>query len=313
MAAGRGEPLEKVVVTGAAGFIGSHLVDRLLADGKTVVGVDDLQRGRVANLEAAIRSDRFRWVPGDIRDARSYVRELDDASVVFHLAAISTVALARADPATTFEVNVQATSQLLRLCDELAVPRVVLASSREVYGNPRTLPAAESSPIEPLNVYGQSKARMEDAARRFASAGGRRTTVSMLRLANVYGTRDVQRVLPRFVDSARKRAPLIVIGSQARSLDLVHVDDVVQAFLRAAERAPREPINVGSGERVTLGEIVAMFLEERPGLEVQVAPRNDFEVDRYQADVRALRERLGITPRPPRSALRKHIKAELAA
>src|SRR5450432_2837142 len=149
--------MAKAVVTGGAGFIGGHLVDRLVARGDEVVVLDNMKRGRREKLEAHLRTGRARLVEGDIRSFDAIAAVVPGCDVVYHLAAQSNVMGAVQDPDYSVTTNVLGTFNVLRAAAEARVRRVVFTSSREVYGEPRTLPAREDQPMLAKNPYGASK------------------------------------------------------------------------------------------------------------------------------------------------------------
>src|SRR5262245_41261589 len=194
----------RIVVTGAAGVIVSHVIDRLITDRVgEVVGFDNFSRGRLDNLAHLSHEPRFELIEGDVRDSAAVRALLRGASVVYHLAAQSTVMGGVRDMAYTFETNVGGTFNVLRAAAEHGVARVVFASSREVYGEPIALPVDEESPLLPINSYGASKVAGEAYCRAFRREFGVQTVV--LRLANVYGKRDIGRVIPLWLEQANRR------------------------------------------------------------------------------------------------------------
>src|SRR5690349_15953885 len=223
---------EKVVVTGGAGFVGSHLVDRLLADTSAeVVVIDNLSRGRLANLARHQADPRLRIIEGDIRDAALVAQTVRGAELVFHLAAQSTVMGAVHDLDYSFSTNVVGTFNVLRESSTAGVRRVVFASSREVYGEPIELPVDEGQPLLAINFYGASKVVGEAYCRAFRRASGLDTVI--LRIANAYGPRDSGRVIPHWVEQAATGADLQIYGGK-QVLDFVWVGQVVDALLSAA-------------------------------------------------------------------------------
>jgi UDP-glucose 4-epimerase len=291
-------PLRKAraLVTGGAGFIGSHLVDRLLTDGcDEVVVLDNLSRGRLSNLANWQADPRLDVVQGDVRDEAIVEELVRDADVVYHLAAQSTVMGAVTDMGYTFSTNVAGTFNLLSSAARLGVRRVVFASSREVYGEPISLPVDEEAPLLAINSYGASKAAGEAYCRAFRREFGLQTTV--LRLANVYGPRDVGRVIPLWVGLATSGCEFTVYGGK-QVIDFVWVGDTVEALVRAAALdGPTPPINVASGTGtriVDLARRIARLAEARGRLNLQ--PARSVEVTRFIADVDRMRQILRIDP-----------------
>src|SRR5215467_11264682 len=237
---------EKVVVTGGAGFVGSHLVDRLLADSRAeIVVLDNLTRGRLANLARHQANPRLLLRDGDIRDVATVADVVRGADTVYHVAAQATVMGAVQDLDYSFSTNVVGTFNVLRESAAAGVRRVLFASSREVYGEPIELPVDEGQPLLAINFYGASKVVGEAYCRAFRRASGLDTVI--LRIANVYGPRDYGRVIPHWVEQAATGADLQIYGGK-QVLDFVWIDQVVDAMLAAAASdVVLPPINVGSG------------------------------------------------------------------
>ena len=184
----------KVLITGGAGFIGSHLVERLVGQRAQVTVLDNFSRGLRSNLSFV--SSRIRLIEGDIRDRSCVESAVRGQTLVFHLAAQSSVLHASADLDESFSSNVAGTFEVLRAAQSHNTRHLVFASSREVYGDPLRLPVSEDSRLIPKNAYGISKLACELYCRVFGDEG---LSVSILRLANVYGTRDTDRVIPVFI------------------------------------------------------------------------------------------------------------------
>jgi nucleoside-diphosphate-sugar epimerase len=287
---------DRVVVTGGAGFIGSHLVDRLLTDDcADVVVIDNLTRGRLANLARWQLDPRLDVVQGDVRDADTVDLLVRGADVVYHLAAQSTVMGAVRDMSYTFSTNVVGTFNVLTAAARARVRRVVFASSREVYGEPISLPVDEDSPLLAINSYGASKAAGEAYCRAFRRELG--LPVAVLRLANVYGPRDTGRVIPLWVGLATAGRELTVYGGR-QVIDFVWVDDTVEALVRAAAlEGPVQPINIGSGTGtriVDLARRIVRLSEAHGRLDLQ--PARSMEVTRFIANVDRMRQILKIDP-----------------
>lgn len=287
---------DRVVVTGGAGFVGSHLVDALLrTDVREVVVIDNLTRGRLANLADNRTDPRLVVMEADIRDVASVGRAIEGARTVYHLAAQSTVMGAARDLDYTFGTNVTGTFNVLKAAASGGVERVVFTSSREVYGEPLTLPVDESHPLMSINLYGSSKVAGEALCRAFARERGLRTVV--LRVANAFGPRDFGRVIPHWIEQAREGSDLVVYGGE-QIIDFVWVGDVVEAIMRAggAETA-LPPINVASGTGTKILDLARRILQlASRSSQVRVMPPRSIEVTRYVGSPQRMIQLLGLTP-----------------
>ncbi len=280
----------KILVTGGAGFIGAHLVAAALAAGDEVVALDNMRRGVRAKL-----SDEARLVEGDIRDRDTVALAMRGVQRVYHLAAQSNVLGAVTDTDYSFTSNVVGTYNVLVAARDAGVERVIFTSSREVYGEVEQLPVAEDRPMDPKNAYGASKVAGEVYCRTFQNTYG--LDVSVLRLANVYGSGDRDRVIPIWLDRARRGEGLEIYGG-AQVLDLVTVALVVAALRRAAEVSlGGRVVNVGSGVGTPLRDL-ANRIARLPSREVglRVLPARSIEVTRFIADVARMRDLLDLAP-----------------
>lgn len=285
--------MARVVVTGGAGFIGAHLVSRLVERGDDVVVLDNLRRGRREALEPHLRQGTVRLVEGDIRELDTLRPVLCGCDVVHHLAAQSNVMGALENPDYSVTTNVLGTFNVLRAAAEAGVRRVVFASSREVYGEPRTLPAREDAPLLARSLYGASKVAGEAYCRTFAATHD--MGVEVLRLANVYGPGDRDRVIPRWLTAAQRGRDLEVYGGDPL-LDFVWIDAAVDALVMAAEHGVAGPTNVASGvgtRLVALAERVRDLTGSRSA--IVRAPARALEVERFVADTARMRS-LGVMP-----------------
>ncbi len=241
--------------------------------------VDNLHRGYSRHsLPPSIRVEQT-----DIRDAAALERAVRGCEVVFHLAAQSNVMGAVMDSDYAFSSNVVGTYNLLEASARAGVKRLVFTSSREVYGDPKALPVRENAPMRPKNAYGASKVAGEVYCR-LAAHQGLETVV--LRLANVYGPGDRDRVIPRFAAAAAANDPLTVYGSQ-KLLDFVWIGTVVDALIQVAfGRYVRGPVNVGSGTGTTIAELAQRIVRlTRSSSPVRVVNEREQEVGRFVADI----------------------------
>jgi UDP-glucose 4-epimerase len=283
-----------VLVTGGAGFIGSHLADALVDDNDVCV-LDDLSRGsRDAVPDAA------EFVEGDVRDATTVERVCADVDVVFHQAANISVERSVEAPVETHRVNVDGTLNVIEAVRD-ADARVVFASSAAVYGEPSRVPVAESQRKSPSSPYGAEKLSADRYVRLYASLYDLETVA--LRYFNVYGpggiATDYSGVIDAFLSRARTDEDLPVHGDGTQTRDFVHVSDVVQANLRAAT-TPHvgEAYNVGTGESVTIDRLANLIVDVTDSASdiVHTSPRSG-DIDESEADIDRARDRLGYRPR----------------
>jgi UDP-glucose 4-epimerase len=303
----------QIVVTGGAGFIGSHLVDALLErTGDSVLVLDNLRRGRMSHLAGHCRNPRFRFVSGDVRDPALLLEVLRDSEIVYHLAGQANVMGAINEPRYTFETNVIGTFNVLDAALQCRARRVVFASSREAYGEPLSVPVSEDAALAAKNTYGASKVAAEAYCRTYANVFGLETAV--LRFANVYGPRDSDRIIPKWIDDAMEGRPLEVHGGR-QVIDFVWVGVAVEALLQAASADLAEfPVNVGSGVGTPIGELAARILAVTDSRSrMLVTPERGAEVRRFVADVSRLRRHLGVVPgEDPLDHLQHLVTADVA-
>jgi nucleoside-diphosphate-sugar epimerase len=290
----------KAVVTGAAGFIGSHLTESLLADGREVVGVDAFvdyypREVKERNLARARDHRSFRLVEGSVQ-GMDLAPVLDGASQVFHLAAQAGV---RASWGRDFAVytdnNVLATQRLLEASVASRVPRLVYASSSSVYGDAASLPLQEETACRPVSPYGVTKLAAEHLANLYHASMG--VPVVSLRYFTVYGPRQrPDMAFHRFLEAARDGSPIRLFGDGRQTRDFTYIDDIVAATRAAADSGrPGGVYNVGGGERVALSDVIGR-IERVTGRRLEViregAQKGDMR-DTF-ADTSAARRDLGF-------------------
>ncbi len=302
---------KKVLVTGGAGFIGSHIVDALLHYGVGTVRIlDNFSTGSLTNLTKAFESNRVELVEGDIRDAETCQQCSTDIDVVFHTAAEISVTKSMLSPETTNATNISGTLNMLNAAAKCGVKRFVYASSAAVYGIPTSLPCDESSERNYTSPYGLSKGINEDMATLWASNNelGNGMTCIGLRYFNVYGPRQDPKspysgVISIFMDRIRTRQPIQFFGDGLQTRDFVYVADVVQAnVLAGAYVFPQDTTshiyNVGSGVSVSLYEL-KQTIEERVGISVceEYLPVRPGDIRDSVANIQRISEELGYRPR----------------
>jgi UDP-glucose 4-epimerase len=301
----------RALVTGGAGFIGSHLVDGLLDDGDDVTIVDHLNPERAEVFEAA-RERGAALVRGDVTDVAAMASAFAQArpEVVFHLAAQIDVRRSVDDPSTDAHQNIGGTAAVLEAARHAGVRRVVLASTAGVYGDPERLPIPESAPIAPLSPYGAGKAAAESYLAMFTRLYGLSTL--SLRMSNVYGPRQNPHgeagVVAIFSAAAAERRPVTVFGDGRQTRDFVFVADVVEAFMAAGRATVEGALNVSTGVETSLLELAAALeLETAPG------PARLGEISRSSLDPSAAMEHLAWSARTPLAdGLQRTLSAHLA-
>ena len=256
----------RILVTGGAGFIGSHLVDRLMEEGYEVVVLDNFSAGKVENIQCHLDSQSFHLVKGDIRNLEDVRKALEDVDVVFHLAAIVSVDFSVKNPLLVNEVNVGGTLNVLRESLKAGVRRFVYASSCAVHGDPVHLPISEEHPSKPMCPYGVTKLAAEHYCRVFYEVYGLETVC--LRFFNVYGSRQVigpySGVIMKFVDRLKRGEEPIIYGDGEQTRDFVFVGDIVEACLSAmkCKNCVGEVINVGGSDKeITISELAKILVE----------------------------------------------------
>jgi UDP-glucose 4-epimerase len=286
----------KCVVTGGCGFIGSHLVDGLIARGDDVSVVDDLATGDVTDLNSAAT-----FVRGSVLDAEVLDEAIVGADCVFHLAALPRVPRSIEDPVGTHLVNVDGTLNVLDAARRAGVKRVVYSSSSSTYGEQATHLMSEDMAPNPLSPYALQKLIGEQYAAMFASLYG--TTVVSLRYFNVYGPRQpfegaYALVIGKFLSLRRSGRPLTIYGDGEQTRAYSHVDDVVKANLLAAETelpsGQDTVLNIGTSEETSVNEIARMVGGEV--CYVTPNPRGDMEEQRKAADYSRAKSVLGWEP-----------------
>ena len=290
--------MAKALVTGAAGFIGSHLLARLVSDGVETVGLDNLSTGRRENLEGIDAP----FVEGDINDADLLREHLDGVDVVYHQAAIPSVPRSVEDPLGTHRANVDGTVTLLVASAAAGVRRLVYASSSSIYGDQPTLPKEESQAPAPLSPYAVQKWTGEVYCQVLGQLKGLETVA--LRYFNVYGPRQdpnspYAAVIPIFVRALLEGRSPTIYGDGEQTRDFTYIDDVVDANLHAAraEGVSGEVFNVAAGGRTTVNDLFRIL---RAAIGADVEPTHEPEragdVKHSRADITRLRERIGYTP-----------------
>jgi len=293
--------IEKVLVTGGAGFIGSHLVDCLMREKREVTVLDDFSTGRLQNIEQNM--NRIRLLKKDVRDLKAVKDAVKDADAVFHLAAIISVPLSIRKPELVNEVNVKGTLNLLAASINSDVKNFVYISSGAVYGEAEKLPIKEEQPTNPISPYAVSKQAAEHHCKVFHQTYGLKTI--RLRLFNVYGPRmqtgSYGGVITQFISRLARNSSPIIYGDGEQTRDFVHVSDVTEACLLSLhdETSAGEVFNIGSGEAVSINQLAQILTEamEKKHLKPSYTESRVGEIRHSCADISKARQELRYNPR----------------
>ena len=269
----------KCLVTGGAGFIGSHLVELLIAQGHEVIALDNLTSGRLQNLSSVEANAKFTFFTADIRDIQALEPAFVGVDWVFHLAGLADIVPSIELPEQYFSTNVTGTFNVLECARANGVKRIVYAASSSSYGIPDTYPTDESSPIKPQYPYALTKHMGEELVLHWSQVYG--LSGVSLRLFNVYGTRSrttgaYGAVFGVFLAQKLNKHPLTVVGDGTQTRDFTYVTDVARAFYAAAQsNVSGQAMNVGSGDHYSINRLVGLLggevehIPKRPGEKTQ--------------------------------------------
>lgn len=268
----------KCLVTGGAGFIGSHLVELLISQGHEVVVLDNLTSGRLKNLTTVEKSPKFTFFEADIRDIKALGPAFHGVDWVFHLAGLADIVPSIEMPDQYFNTNVTGTFNILECAKASGVKRIVYAASSSSYGIPDAYPTDETSPIKPQYPYALTKFMGEELILHWAQVYGLQAV--SLRLFNVYGTRSrttgvYGAVFGVFLAQKLNKRPLTVVGDGTQTRDFTYVTDVARAFYAAVQsNVSGQAMNVGSGNHYSINRLAELL-----GGEIEYIPKRPGEPD----------------------------------
>jgi nucleoside-diphosphate-sugar epimerase len=294
----------KLIITGGAGFIGSHLANYLVEKRHDVTIIDNLSHGKLTNL-SGIR-EKINFLNLDILDYENLKKILKDTEGVFHHAGLTSVNESFRKEKKYFDTNVKGTENILQLAQHFGF-RVVFASSASVYGNTKKIPIKENTKKHPLNPYGKTKASAEVLCEKFSKKG---VPVIALRYFNVYGLRQNRNyagVITKFLDRIESKKPPVIFGDGYQIRDFVYVEDVVKANLLAMKSNLKLGfINIGSGKATSINELAKMMMN-LSGLEMKPIYRDakPGDVQESLADTSLAEKLLGWKPK---TSLRNWLK-----
>jgi len=286
----------KILVTGGAGFIGSHIVEYLVQRGDDVTILDNLNTGKIENL-SKVNND-INFVNGDIREYKLLERLVSDSDGVFHEAALASVQQSLKMQDEYFDVNVSGTENILKLAKEYGF-KVVYASSSSVYGNPKQIPIKESDDRSTVNPYAQTKLEAELLAEKYSEMG---VKVIGLRYFNVFGKRQSKEyagVIKLFLDRIQQSKPPKINGDGLQTRDFVYIDDVVKANILAMDsNINYKFLNVGSGLPISILDLANLIIDAS-GLSLKpiYCPALSGDIKTTQADLTSIKKLLGWQPK----------------
>lgn len=284
------------VITGGAGFIGSHIAEALVEQRTTVTVIDNLNTGKLHNLKRI--TDKINFVSGDIRDYDLLKSLFQNVDGVYHQAALASVQESFTKPKEYHDVNVGGTENVFKLAKEFGC-KVVYASSSSVYGNPVRIPIKESDPKNPINTYAQTKLDDEYLAEKYAKMGAK---IIGMRYFNVFGDRQSKEyagVIKKFLERIRSSQPPIINGDGLQSRDFVYVGDVVRANIMAMQsKVDHDFFNVGTNTTISVLDL-AKVLIRLAGLDTKPihGPALPGDVRITQADISKAKELIGWEPK----------------
>jgi UDP-glucose 4-epimerase len=296
----------KILVSGGAGFIGSHIVDRLLSEGFEVTVIDNLETGHLKNIKHKQSRKELHFMRGDVRDFNSVRSAVKDIDAVFHEAAFVDVALSIENPILTNEVNVTGTLNILKASSDLGVKRFVYASSAAVYGSTLKRQKREDETLNPTSPYGVSKLAAENYVGLFNHLYGIETV--SLRYFNVYGPRQSFNIRSAYggvialcVNRLLRNIPPIIYGDGEQTRDFVYVQDVVEANMLAlsTKDAVGETFNLGSGTSTSINQIAELLKEitSKENLHNVYSDPRPGDIRHGYADISKARKLLGYNPK----------------
>jgi UDP-glucose 4-epimerase len=296
---------QRILVTGGAGFIGSHIVDKLMEDGYVVTVLDNLHTGSMENIDRHTNKRNLGFINGDIRDIDLVKKVLKEVDVVFHEAALASVTLSVKDPILTDQINVEGTLSLLKASCDQNVKRFIYASSAAVYGKTKSPCKKEDDHLSPTSPYGVSKLAAENYVQVFQRLYGIETVC--LRYFNVYGPRqrvDVHGsyggVISIFINRILNNMPPTINGDGEQTRDFVYIDDVVKANMLAmnTEKGTGEAFNIATGKGASINKVAETLkhiMNKTELKDVHTEPRPT-DIKHGYADISKARKILGYEP-----------------
>ncbi len=282
----------RYIVTGGAGFVGSHLVEQLIEKQHDVIVIDNLSKGKKENLSKVI--DRIKFLDLDIRDYTSMEQNIRNVDGIFHQAALTVVQDSFKRPEEYNQVNVEGTENIFRLANENNI-KVVFASSSSVYGHQKNMPISENAEKNPINPYGKTKLDDEILMEKYVKLGAK---IIGLRYFNIFGkgqTKEYAGVITKFFDRISNGEPPIIYGDGLQIRDFIFVGDIVKANMEAMlNDTSNFIVNVGSGKAITILELAEMMIRiSKSDLKPVFKDPLEGDIQKSHADTSLINQKLG--------------------
>jgi UDP-glucose 4-epimerase len=291
----------KILVTGGAGFVGSHLCDRYTKKGDTIICLDNFMNGNLINIRHLLNYRNFKLINGDVRDYDLLEKIMRDVDAVYHLAAQIHVDRSIIEPKLTYEINVLGTLNILEIARIYDVEKIIHASTSEVYGSSQYAPMNENHPLDASHPYGASKIAADRMCLAYIKTYG--MNICIMRPFNLYGPHQKDSgyggAISIFIKRVLNNMPPIIFGDGTQSRDYTYIDDIVEAYdiILNYKHVLTEPINFGTGKEISINqlasEIINIFGKDIEPVHVDARPG---EVQRLIADI-SKAKKIGWEPR----------------
>jgi UDP-glucose 4-epimerase len=292
----------KIVVTGGAGFLGSHLVDKLIREGEEIIVIDNLFRGQTENIEQHIPNKKFTLLNDEIQNKTKISDALHLADAVIHFASISSVFRSIVEPEIVNTINVTGTLNMLNLCIKEEVQCFIFASSAAVYGGDRNRPLQENDSLHPLSPFAASKIAGEAYCKAYSETYGLNTII--LRFMNIYGpriTKVYRRVCSKFAEATIRNEPLVIVGDGKQTRDFTYVTDAINGILLALNKKDikGETFNIGSGKPTTINQLANLYkkISVNPKQEIKHINSKKGDLIYSYADITKAKKKIGYHPK----------------
>lgn len=294
----------KLLITGGAGFIGSHLCEKYVNAGYNVICLDNFMTGNLVNIRHLLKYRNFKLVNGDIRDVNIVEKTMHDVDVVFHLAAMIHVDRSIVEPRIAYDINVSGTLNILETARMLDVKKIIHTSTSEVYGSAQYVPMDEKHPLDAPHSYGASKIGADRMCKAYIETYG--LDIAIMRPFNIFGPRQKDSgyggVISIFAKRVQNNLPPIIYGTGEQSRDYTYIEDIVDAYdlVLNSKKKVKDPVNFGTGKDIKIKDLANLILKyfgkDKELKPVHIDPRPG-EVNRLICDFSKAKEIYGWTPK----------------